>query len=67
MPIQTLSQPQRHLWTTTEYNLTSNNKQGPNINIYNNNNNNNNIDNKINSFRNLRLTFIDQNQIKCDQ
>ena len=42
---------------TTKYSVTSNNKQG-----HNNNNNNNNINNKIISFRILRLTLIDHNK-----
>ena len=48
---------------TTKYNVISNNKQGRNNNnnINNDNNNNNNINNKIISFRILRLTFIGHN------
>ena len=59
--------------------MTNNNKQGHSKNIHNKNNkrnnnnnttttattttNNNNINNNINSFRSLRLIFIDHNQI----
>ena len=50
-----------HSLMTTIYSVISNNKQGHNNNnnINNNRNNNNNINNKIISFRSLRLTFID--------
>ena len=48
---------------TTENSAICNNKQGHynNNNNNNNDNNNNNIHNKIISFRNLGLTFIDNN------
>ena len=52
--------------TTTKYNATNNNKQGRSNNI-NNKNNNNYINNKINSFRSQRLTFIEHNKIQYDQ
>ena len=54
----------KHLWTTTKYNVTNNNKQGHHNKIHNKNNNNNNnynINNTINSFRSFRLTFVDHN------
>ena len=58
---------QQPLWASeqyslmaTKYSVISNLKQGHNNNN-DNNNNNNNINNKIISFRSLRLTFIDHN------
>ena len=59
-----LCEPQNNMMTT-KYSVISDKKQGHNNNNSNNNNNNNNnnnsINNKIISFRNLRLTFIDDN------
>ena len=55
---QPLWASEQHSLLTTKYSVISNNKQGHNNN---NNNNNNNINNKIISFRSLRLTFIDHN------
>ena len=47
-----------HSLMTTKYSVISNNKQG---------HNNNNINNKIISFRSLRLTFIDHKKIWYNQ
>ena len=49
---------EKHSLMTTKYSVMNNNKQGHNNN---NNNDSNNINNKIISFRSLRLTFIDSN------
>ena len=47
---------------STKENYNNNNNNNNNNNDNNNNNyNNNNISNKIISFRNLKLTFIDHN------
>ena len=62
---QTQQQPlwasEQHSLMTTKYSVINNNKQDHHHHHHNNNNDNNNINNKIISFRSLRLTFIDHN------